>query len=103
MQNLNEKKKLFVISGSSGVGKGTVLKGFLERNQEFNITTSYTTREKRSEEIEGINYFFISKEEFIKSIKNGEFLEWAEFSDNFYGTKRESVQKELSKGKDLIL
>lgn len=103
MQNFDEKKKLFVISGSSGVGKGTVLKGFLDRNPEFKLTISYTTREKRDGEIEGINYFFVSKEEFIKSIENGEFLEWAEFSGNYYGTKKEFVQKSLEKGRNLIL
>lgn len=103
MQNLDKQKKLFVISGSSGVGKGTVLKGFLERNPEFHLTTSHTTRTKREGEIEGVNYFYISKEDFKKSINNGEFLEWAEFSDNYYGTKKESVEKGLKEGKDLIL
>lgn len=99
----NEKKKLFVISGSSGVGKGTVIKGFLERNPDFSLSISYTTREKREGEIDGVNYFFVSKEEFENSIKNDEFLEWAEFSGNYYGTKKSFVEEILGKNKNLIL
>lgn len=101
MQNL--KKKLFVISGSSGVGKGTVIKGFLEKNPEFGLSISHTTRQKREGEVDGVNYFFITKEEFLQGVKNGEFLEWAEFSGNFYGTKKAFVEKLLNEGKDLIL
>lgn len=105
MQNLNEneKKKLFVISGSSGVGKGTVIKGFLDRNPSFSLSISYTTREKREGEVEGVNYFYVSKEAFKESINNHEFLEYAQFSDNYYGTKREFIQNSLNKHKDLIL
>lgn len=103
MQNFNKKKKLFVISGSSGVGKGTVIEGFLKRNPDFVFSISCTTRAKREGEVEGVNYFYISKDEFKKSIDNNEFLEWAEFSDNYYGTKREFVQNVLNDGKDLIL
>lgn len=101
MQNL--KNKLFVISGSSGVGKGTVIKGFMARNPEFGLSISYTTRAMREGEVDGVNYFFVSKEEFLQGVKNGEFLEWAEFSENFYGTKKSFVQKSLYEGKDLIL
>jgi len=103
MQNMAEKKKLFVISGSSGVGKGTVIGGFLKRNPEFKLSISYTTREKREGEVEGVNYFYVSKEEFLSSVKNNEFLEWAEFSGNYYGTKREFVQKCLRENINLIL
>lgn len=105
MQNFNEneKKKLFVVSGSSGVGKGTVIKGFLDRNPSFSLSISYTTREKREGEIEGVNYFYISKDEFKESVRNNEFLEYAEFSGNYYGTKREFIQNSLNKKKDLIL
>ena len=103
MQNMTEKKKLFVISGSSGVGKGTVIKGVLKRNPSFSLSISYTTREKREGEVEGVNYFYVSKENFLNSIQNNEFLEWAEFSGNYYGTKREFVQKCLCENGDLIL
>lgn len=99
----NSKNKLYVISGSSGVGKGTVIKGFLEKNPEFCLSISYTTREKREGEEDGVNYFFVTKEEFLQGVRNDEFLEWAEFSDNYYGTKRTFVEKCFNKGKDLIL
>lgn len=99
----NSKNKLYVISGSSGVGKGTVIKGFLEENPEFALSISYTTREKREGEEDGVNYFFVTKEEFLQGVKNDEFLEWAEFSDNYYGTKKTFVEKCFNKGKDLIL
>lgn len=103
MQNFEKKKNLYVISGSSGVGKGTVLKGFLGKNPTFRMSISYTTRDKRVGEVEGVNYFYVSKDEFKQSVQNNEFLEWAEFSDNFYGTKRAFVEKSLTAGKDLIL
>ena len=103
MQNFNTTKKLFVISGSSGVGKNTVINRVLEKNPDIAFSISYTTREKREGEVEGVNYFYVSRDEFKNSVKEGEFLEWAEFSGNFYGTKRAFVQKCLSKGRDLIL
>lgn len=95
--------KLFVISGSSGVGKGTVIKEFLNKHPNFRLSISCTTRNKREGEEDGVNYFFLSQEEFKKCIENNEFLEWAEFSGNCYGTKKEFVQKCLSKGENLIL
>ncbi len=96
-------KKLFVISGSSGVGKGTVLKGFLERNPEFMLSISCTTRSPRPGEVDGVNYFFISKKEFQYCIDNNKFLEWAEFAGNFYGTKKKYINQCLEDGKDIIL
>ena len=95
--------KLFVISGSSGVGKGTVINEFLHRHPEFKLSISCTTRGMREGEEHGVNYFFLSKEEFKNCIDNNEFLEWAEFSGNFYGTKKEFVENCLSKGENLIL
>ena len=64
-------KKLYVISGSSGVGKGTVLKGFLSRNPEFMLSISCTTRKPREGEVDGVNYFFMTKEDFKNSVDNG--------------------------------
>lgn len=101
--NKNSNKKLFVISGSSGVGKGTVLKGFLDKNPNFMLSISCTTRAPRKGETEGVNYFFISKEEFQNCIDNGKFLEWAEFAGNRYGTKRKYIKQCLEEGKDIIL
>lgn len=101
--NKNLSKKLFVISGSSGVGKGTVLKAFLSRNPSFMLSISCTTRKPREGEVDGINYFFLSKEKFKECIENNKFLEWAEFAGNFYGTKRKYIKQCLEEGKDIIL
>ena len=95
--------KLYVISGSSGVGKGTVIKEFLDKHPDFKLSISCTTRGKREGEEHGVNYFFLSQNEFKKCIENNEFLEWAEFSGNCYGTKKEFVEKCLSRGENLIL
>src|SRR5574344_804018 len=97
------QKKLFVISGSSGVGKGTVIKAFLDKNPNFKLSISFTTRNMREGEIDGVSYFFISKNEFEQNIKNNEFLEWAEFSGNYYGTGKKFVEKCLDRGDDIIL
>jgi guanylate kinase len=95
--------RLFIIAGCSGVGKGTLLKLFLEKNPNIKLSISATTRKPRTGEVDGENYFFISKEEFLESVNNNEFLEWAEFSGNRYGTKKSFVEKTLNKGIDLIL
>ncbi len=96
------KNKLIVISGPSGVGKGTVLKEVLKRQDNIEFSISCTTRKPRVGEVNGVNYFFISREDFKKSVQNGEFLEWAEFSGNFYGTKKTVVENEL-KDKNVLL
>lgn len=103
MNKEQTKGKLYIISGCSGVGKGTLLKVFLQRNPQIELSISATTRKPRSGELDGVNYFFVSKEEFEKSVKNNEFLEWAEFNGNFYGTKEAYVEKTLNKGKNIIL
>ena len=95
--------KLFVISGSSGVGKGTVIKEFLKRNPEFKLSVSCTTRSPREGEVHGENYFFLTRNEFEACIERGEFLEWAEFSGNMYGTQRPYIDEKLAQGKSLIL
>ena len=96
-------KRLYVISGSSGVGKGTVIKEFLKKHPDFKLSISCTTRKKRDGEEHGVNYFFVTKEEFASYIKNNEFLEWAEFSGNHYGTRKDFVEKCLKNGENLIL
>ena len=95
--------KLFVISGSSGVGKGTVIKEFLNKHPGFKLSVSCTTRRKREGEVHGENYFFLFPEEFKECISNDEFLEWAEFSGNYYGTKKSFVEECLQNGDNLIL
>ena len=104
MVPMKQKGKLFVITGPSGVGKGTVLGKFFEKNKEEIIySISATTRKARPGEVDGVNYFFISKEEFEKEIENGEFLEWANYSGNYYGTKKSFVEKTLNKGINVLL
>ena len=95
--------KLFVISGSSGVGKGTVIKEFLNLHSEFKLSVSCTTRKPREGEVHGKNYFFLSREEFLNCVENNEFLEWAEFSGNLYGTQKQYIIEKLEAGKNLIL
>ena len=96
-------KKLFVISGSSGVGKGTVIKEFLKKHPDYKLSVSCTTRKKRGGETHGINYFFLTHDEFQECIKNNEFLEWAEFSGNLYGTKKSFVENCLKNNENIIL
>ena len=102
MEN-NTDKKLYVISGSSGVGKGTVLKGFMEKHPDFMLSVSCTTRKPREGEQDGVNYFFLSKEEFTKNIEEDKFLEWAEFAGNYYGTKKKYIKQCLDNGMNVIL
>ncbi|MBQ3642900.1 guanylate kinase [bacterium] len=97
------KGHLYIVAGCSGVGKGTLLKLFLEKNPDVKLSVSATTRKPREGEQEGINYFFTNIDDFKKSIENNEFLEWAEFSGNYYGTKKSYVEKKLNEGKDVIL
>lgn len=97
-------KKLFVISGCSGVGKGTVLKEFMARNsKEFMLSVSCTTRNPRPGEVDGVNYFFLSHKEFENCIKDGKFLEYAQFAGNFYGTKKKFINQKFEEGMNIIL
>ena len=96
-------KKLFVISGSSGVGKGTVIKSLLAKRDDIKLSISYTTRSPRTGEVDGVNYFFRTKEEFMQAVENDEFLEWAEFSGNCYGSKKSFVLKSLANGEHVLL
>ncbi len=102
MKNISSKK-LYVVSGSSGVGKGTVLKTFMARHPDFMLSVSCTTRKPREGEVDGINYFFISQEEFSRCVEEDKFLEWAEFAGNRYGTKKKFIKECLDKGKNVIL
>ncbi|MDD2203582.1 MAG: guanylate kinase [Bacilli bacterium] len=93
-----------VISGPSGAGKGTVCKGLVKANPNVWLSVSATTREKRPDEKNGENYFFLTKDEFIDKIEAGEFLEYAIVHDNqYYGTPKEKINEHLTKGKDVIL
>lgn len=97
-------KKLFVISGCSGVGKGTVLKEFMARNsKDFMLSVSCTTRKPRTGEVDGVNYFFLTREEFEKAVEEDKFLEYAQFAGNFYGTKKKFIKQKFEEGLNIIL
>lgn len=101
-----KKKKtgfLIVISGPSGVGKDTICNELVKRHKEIHLSISMTTREKRSNEKDGKDYFFVTKEEFENKIKNDELLEYAVVHNEYYGTPKEWVINELNKGIDVIL
>lgn len=97
------KGKILVISGPSGVGKGTVVKELLENSNEFALSISATTRKPREGEVNGVNYFFLTKEEFLIKAENGQMIEYAEYCENYYGTPREYVENTIEKGKNIIL
>lgn len=95
---------LIVISGPSGAGKGTICSGLLSKDKNLHLSVSMTTRNPRGSEIDGVDYFFTSKEEFEEKIKNNEFLEYAVVHNgNYYGTPKSRVEEMLSVGKDVIL
>ncbi len=106
MTNYKKTKQsglLIVISGPSGAGKGTVCKSLLENSNKLKLSISVTTRRPRLGEVEGINYYFISHGRFNEMMDSGELLEYARVYDNYYGTPKEEVLKELSLGNDVIL
>ena len=94
--------RLFVISGPGGVGKSTITRE-LARFDDFFLSVSVTTREPRDEEQDGVHYHFVSREEFESRIANNEFMEWAEFAGNLYGTLEEDVQRHRLAGKHVLL
>ncbi|ADL42779.1 guanylate kinase [Caldicellulosiruptor obsidiansis OB47] len=94
---------LIVISGPAGTGKGTVVGKLLEKNPNIKLSISKTTRKPRPGEKEGMNYFFVSREQFEEEIKNERFLEYAEYNNNYYGTPKDFVFETLEKGFDVIL
>lgn len=98
-----KKGVLTVVSGFSGAGKGTVMSLLLERYQNYALSVSATTREPREGEIDGQHYFFKTAKEFQEMIRNGEFLEYAKYVENDYGTPRAYVEKMLDEGRDVIL
>ncbi|MED4401615.1 guanylate kinase [Metabacillus fastidiosus] len=101
---MRERGLLIVLSGPSGVGKGTVRKELFSQNDtKFEYSISMTTRLPRAGEVDGVDYFFKTREEFEQLISEDKLLEWAEFVGNYYGTPVDYVEKTLSEGKDVFL
>ncbi len=99
---MSEKGQLIVISGFSGAGKGTVVKGLVEK-YAYSLSVSMTTRSPRPGEVDGKEYYFKTREEFQTLIDYNGFIEWAQYVDNFYGTPRKFVEEEMAAGRDVIL
>tara|TARA_Y100001970_G_C14257369_1_gene876493 strand:- start:563 stop:1129 length:567 start_codon:yes stop_codon:yes gene_type:complete len=100
---MDKRKKLIILTGPSGVGKGTLIREFLKRNKEFWLSVSSTTRSPRSGEAEGVHYYFITKNKFEEDIKKNNFLEWAEFAGNLYGTPKNIILTKIEEGKNVLL
>ncbi len=98
-----KKGKLFVLSGPSGVGKGTVCRQLLRISPEVELSVSATTRSPRAGEVEGVNYYFKTREEFQQLIDSGKMLEYAEAYGNFYGTPLDRVLEAIEAGKNIVL
>jgi guanylate kinase len=95
--------KVFVITGPSGVGKGTLIRQLLQRVPDLELSISATTREPREGEVDGRDYHFLSREEFDRRVEKEDFLEFATYSDNRYGTLRKEVERRLAAGHSVVL
>ena len=94
---------LLVISGFAGSGKGTICKELMKQHDNYAFSVSATTRDPRPGEVDGVDYFFVTKERFLEMIDQGELLEYAQYVSNYYGTPRGYVDQMLQQGKDVIL
>lgn len=100
---MSTKGLLIVLSGPSGVGKGTVCSALRTRVPDLVYSVSATTRKPRMGEVDGVNYFFKEREQFLSMIDNDQLLEFAEYVGNYYGTPRDFVEETIASGKDIIL
>ncbi len=100
---MKNRGNLFVISGPSGVGKGTICRKLVENSDRVSVSVSATTRKPRREDIEGVTYYFKTIEEFNQMIEDGKFLEWAVYNENYYGTPADAIEEKISTGEDIIL
>ena len=96
------KGKMIVISGASGVGKGTVLRKMMEKRSDLTFSVSATTRPPRPNEVDGVHYYFVTRERFEEMIQNGEFLEYDDHAKNYYGTPRSQAVEKMEKGHVLL-
>ena len=97
-----EDQVMVILSSPSGAGKTTITKKIQQKYQNFKISVSHTTRKPRPNEVEGVDYFFVSKEEFEKKKEKNEFYEYAKIFDNYYGTSKKSVTNILKKKNDIL-
>lgn len=95
--------KLMVVTGPSGVGKGTLVRALLDRNPDIFLSISATTRSPRPGEVDGQHYYFLSREQFESWIAGGELLEWAEYAGNYYGTPRQAISDRIHQGQTVLL
>lgn len=95
--------ELIVLSGPSGVGKSTVISELLKQRSDIYFSVSFTTRKPRPGEMDGVNYNFVSRDEFERMIADGELLEYAEYVGNYYGTSLKVIQEKLEQGTDVLL
>jgi guanylate kinase len=98
-----QQGRLLVITGPSGVGKGTLVKQLRSRHPDLHFSVSVTTRSPRAGEVNGVHYFFLSREEFIQLREAGGLLEWAEYANQFYGTPKAAVLEKMRQGQDVLL
>lgn len=103
MIKTNNKGLLIVVSGPSGAGKDTICQKLIKENSNIWMSISMTTRKPRPLEKDGVDYFFVSSEEFENKINDNTFLEYASYNDNYYGTPKDKVEEKLNEGKDVIL
>ncbi|TVR15477.1 MAG: guanylate kinase [Phormidium sp. GEM2.Bin31] len=95
--------KLIVLTGPSGVGKGTLLRSLRQRHPELCLSISATTRQPRQGEVDGVDYHFLTRQAFQDKIAQDAFIEWAEFAGNYYGTPRQSLETQMAQGHWVIL
>ena len=103
MIKTKKRGQLYVISGPSGCGKDTIVNSLLKKNKNLWLSISCTSRAPRGNEKDGVEYFFLSEEEFEKEIENDGFLEYAKYAGNYYGTPKKSIEEHLNNGEDVIL
>jgi len=101
-ENIKRRGLMFVLSAPSGTGKTTMAKRLLSIDQHIHLSISVTTRKPRPGEVDGVDYYFVSHDEFKSMVANGDLLEYAEVFGNFYGTPRSKVEEYLNKGEDLL-